>query len=249
MLLQSQEQLLLQQHFCIATPNEAMSGQMWSVSDLVDEKRIYPLVQQLSNQLGTDLLPVTAAYLSKHYAYMLVVSVLYAMSVMNKGLDVSIENIRIHFRQESGNIVWKLILNNWNISRPHINRESWREDIVRELFGNIAQVWEALHKSTGASKRMMWENTASYVYWLYEDKLRDLPLDRKQVENDFHYLLNAPAEFFWETYQPLQRFYHSKINVAWTKQPVRMRKTCCLYYQLNSEGNCCYTCPRLMKQK
>lgn len=250
-ILQTQEQSLLQQHFWIASPDDMVRGQTYNASELLDEKRLFSLIQQHARQLETNSLITTAAHLSKQYAYMLVVPVLYTMSAINKGLDASIDNIQIHFKQENGNTVWELNLKNWNASIPGSNREVWREQLVRDLFENLACVWQALQTLTGVSRFMMWENTANYIYWLYEDKLQDLSSDRKkQAQEDFHYLLyEVPAEAFLETFQPLYRYYHPKVHVAWSEQPIRLRKTCCLYYQLNAEGQCCHSCPRKYHRK
>lgn len=252
MILQSQEQTLLQQQFWIASPEELVDAQTWDARELLDKNRLLSLTQQLSEELGTDSQIAVAAHLSKNYAYMLAVPVLYTMSALNKGLDASIENIQIRLNQENGKTGWELILKNWHASLPKTDRKVWRERVVRNLLENLAFVWQSLHTWTRASKLMMWENVANYVYWLYEEKLQDLPSDQKQLaQEDFHYLLyQVPAKFFLETYQPFHRFYQPKEEVTdcESEQPVRMRKTCCLYYLLNSEGICCHTCPRQIKR-
>jgi len=246
-ILKTKEQEFLQQHFWVASPAAVSNGQTFAAQDLLSKKRALTILNQLAEQLGSDSMVTVAAQLAKKYAYMLVVPVLYTMSAMNKGLNPSIKNTRFCPKWENGNSFFDLKLKNWSVSIPLNGRETWREHLVRELFrDHIAVVWQALHLFTGVPLSILWENTATYVYWLYEQKLADMPPGiRERAQEDFQYLLHeAPAEFFLEQVQPFARFHGEKVAVPWSEKPIRIRKTCCLYYQLDAEGQCCHNCPR-----
>ncbi len=59
-----------------------------------------------------------------------------------------------------------------------------------------------------------------------------------RIEDDFAYLVHkAPGALFGEIQNPFVPFY--------TEAPaVRMRKTCCFYFQVSTSGEYCTVCPK-----
>lgn len=242
-----QELEYLREHLRVTTQRGGNSIISIPVHDLIQLDSCREYLTHLTTLFDSPSLMVTASQLSKRYTFLAVLPALYAMSVYNKGLDLTVKNCFIESCFRNENWLPQLCLSNWQVSEPGVDRHSWREQVVHTIFAeNIAKAWRTLSKCTGISPAILWENTAVYVYWLYETKLANIegPL-RKQVEDDFRYLIQgAPASFFGETFQPLARFYTNKRRTSFSEEPLRMRKTCCLYYQLNAEGECCTGCPK-----
>ncbi|WP_180954101.1 IucA/IucC family C-terminal-domain containing protein [Bacillus sp. M6-12] len=186
---------------------------------------------------------VTASQFSKRYSFLTAAPCLYAMSVFSKGMDLSIENTYIEADFLCDQWVPDLRLSDLRVSMPNQNRFEWRERVLTSLFsGNITKIWDSLSAATRVPKAILWENTAVYVFWLYEKKIGEkLELEAiSRAEEDFHYLINeAPGWVFGESENPLKKYYTSVGN----EQSVRIRKTCCLYHKLKNSTDFCSNCP------
>jgi ferric iron reductase protein FhuF len=250
--LLSHELNFLQEHLRITTKQSSDWWASCSVKDLLDPDKCQAYLTHLSDLLGSPSLVVTASQFSKRYTFMAVLPALYAMSAFNKGLDVSMENCHIESAYRNDKWAPRLRLTNWSVSRPEGDRNGWRERMVHTIFAeNVANVWRVLSACTGISRMVLWENTAVYVYWLYEKKLAEADeITRRRAEEDFRYLVSgAPPECFGDWIQPLSKYYFKKSPVPFSEEPIRTRKTCCLYYQLAGAKKCCSNCPKNMQEE
>ncbi|MBA4494729.1 IucA/IucC family C-terminal-domain containing protein [Paenactinomyces guangxiensis] len=248
--LHSDKLQFLEEHFRVTNrpSNDLLAS--CHAKDLVDPEKCHHYLTCLSDRLGSPSLLVTASQFSKRYTFLAVLPVLYAMSVYNKGLDVSVENCYVESAYQKENWLPKLRLDSWVTTEPGLNRSRWRKEIVKSIFADhISGVWQVLSKCAGISCSILWENTAIYVYWLYEKKLADAPeAIRTRVKEDFQFLIrHAPADCFGGCTQPLAKYYSETNMTDRSDPPVRIRKTCCLYYHLNAAGKCCSGCPRSLR--
>jgi len=193
----------------------------------------------------------TMSLFAKRYSYLIIASSLYAMSAFNKGLDYSIENCHIESSFQGQAWLPKVRLTDWPVSQPaEGGRKEWRDQVIRNIFAeNIAKAWHSLSKVGPISKAVLWENTAIYVYWLYENKFGEgADADQQaRIREDYDYLLNeAPAHLFGETKNPLARFNSAKVATLASETPIRIRKTCCYYYlAADDPEDYCPTCPKI----
>ncbi len=202
----------------------------------------------------TDAMTVAASMFAKRYAFMVTASGLYAMSAYNRSLDYAVENCRIESYRKGEAWLPKVRLSEWRVSRPDADNEEarneWRDRAIRNLFAdNLSRVWNALAKSVPVSKAVLWENTAIYVYWLYENEFLAGASDEQKarMQADYDYLVRkAPASLFGTSGNPLAKYDGPKRATAVSDKPIRVRKTCCYYYKLSDEpGDYCQTCPKL----
>jgi ferric iron reductase protein FhuF len=192
----------------------------------------------------------TASQFAKRYAFLTAAPGLYAMTLYNKGLEASIEHAFLGAPGEQ-NKPWPahMYINQLQVSEPAGGyRDEWREEIVKSLFaGNIARLWRALSKTAGLPMPILWENTAVRVFSLYEKRMGAGAgkEERLRIEDDFAYLVHhAPGALFGEAQNPFAAFYHDAPTVSSATPPVRMRKTCCFYYQVSAGGEYCTACPK-----
>ncbi|MEW4371490.1 IucA/IucC family C-terminal-domain containing protein [Paenibacillus kandeliae] len=126
--------------------------------------------------------------------------------------------------------------------------EAQRDAYLHMIFADHLQpVWDSLSKAAGVSRAILWENTAIYVYYLYETMLSDPAYDshRQQIDEDFTYLTgNAAASLFGERWNPVSRFHTPKRPLPGSDTPRRVRQTCCLYYQSADDAAYCSVCPK-----
>ncbi|MCL6572514.1 MAG: (2Fe-2S)-binding protein [Bacillus sp. (in: Bacteria)] len=216
----------------------------FNVVDLQDEGFLRDFIKNLADTIGAPTEKIAAPIFIKRYAFLAVIS-LYAMSAWNKKVDVSLENVSME-NFDSGKEPWLPLFSltdgrfeDWNGE----NRDLWRKTILKDLFANnIYPIIEKLEKTFQISKLILWENIAVYLFWLYENELKDS--GNENVENDFRYLiLEAEGQLFGPYHlNPFHKYFGEKMySEEWDKE-IRIRKTCCFSYQLPA-GKRCKTCP------
>ncbi|SDG25136.1 Ferric iron reductase protein FhuF, involved in iron transport [Fontibacillus panacisegetis] len=250
-LLDKREWEYLTQNLRLTTEVSSEREFSMASSDLLDEELCGNYLDRLTAVFESPSRRVTASMLAKRYAFMVVSPSLYAMSMFDKGLKLPLKDSHIEsgFRNEA----WlpSLRLSKMEFTEPadrdsYRHRELWRDVVVRSIFADhLAPLWGALSRAANIPKPILWENTAVYVYFLYETRIAGEAEGARKavVEKDFDYLLNAPAELFGESRNPLSQFYSPKLVVEGSDKPVRMRKTCCQYYTTSKERHYCNSCP------
>ncbi|MEH7237110.1 IucA/IucC family C-terminal-domain containing protein [Bacillus sp. JJ1562] len=218
--------------------------------ELFNEEKIKQYLENVGQKISAPDKRVAASMFMKRYGFFAVLN-LYAMTVLNKRLNVSLSNISLETSE--GEKLWY-----WNpkfyfsdlqtVSAPSDSRDKWRDETVRAIFhDHIHEVMMTLTKHSGLSKKVLWENVAIYVYWLYESVLAKHEFDdkRKIIQEDFEYLVKkAEGELFGPiAFNPLSRYFGVKVFRPEYEQNIRTRKTCCLYYKSTSTEDRCKTCP------
>ncbi|TFE22867.1 IucA/IucC family C-terminal-domain containing protein [Cohnella luojiensis] len=191
-----------------------------------------------------------ASLFAKRYSFLIIASSLYAMSRYDKSLDYSIGNCHVESHHQGQTWLPKVRLTDWQVTAPgEGGRNEWRDQVIRNVFAdNLSKAWRALSKSASVSISVLWENTAIYVYWLYENKFMegaDAEL-KVRLQADYDYLRSeAPAHLFGVTKNPLAKFDSPKVVTCASDHPIRIRKTCCYYYLASDESNdFCSSCPK-----
>ncbi|RFB15042.1 iron reductase [Bacillus sp. HNG] len=220
------------------------------VIELCDEKVIQQYLDNVGQKISAPDKRVAASMFMKRYGFFAVLN-LFAMTVLNKRLNVSLSNISLETSEEEKMWYWNpkfYFTDLQTMSAPSDSRDNWRDDTIRAIFhDHIHEVIIILTKHSGLSKKVLWENVAIYVYWLYESVLAKPKFDdkRKIIEEDFEYLVKkAKGELFGPiAFNPLSRYFGVKAYRAEYDQNIRTRKTCCLYYKTTTTEDRCKTCP------
>lgn len=215
----------------------------FSIVDLQEEKFLRDFIKDLAASIGAPSEKTAASIFIKRYAFMAVIS-LYSMTVWNKKVNLSLENIEMEKVEKGKDWLPKFAfkdvkLEDWN----GVDRELWRKTILEALFAkNIFPIIDSLEKAFRISKLILWENIAVYIFWLYETELKNLKNDT--VVNDFRYLILEAEGRLFGSYNknPLPKYYGEKTYLTEWDDEIRVRKTCCFSYQLPA-GKRCKTCP------
>lgn len=219
-------------------------------TDLLDPDKSQAYLEKVSKIYETDSSVATVSMFAKRYAYLVIAANLYAISYFNKAYNLELENGDMESEYHGGAWLPKARLRDWTLTEPVPGRRAeWRDEVLERMFaGNLSRVWAALAKHAKVPKSILWENTAIYVYWLYEKNFGEgaHPKQQQQLEEDYHYLLHgAPAHLFGEKRNPLMQFNSPKIARSGYEQPLRVRKTCCFYYiTSDKQDDYCSTCPK-----
>lgn len=253
--LKQDEFQYLEDHYRLCRQKEATQGEL-SIEGrlLIDSDHVYQYVRALQQKLNSSSIPATASMFSKRYSYLIVVNSLYAMSGFNKGIKLTLNSVYIQSYFNGATWLPKLVIEKPSETTPLEGmRNEWRDDVIKETFHHLNSVWGCLSKVSNLSEQTLWENTALYVFWLYENQLVESESEWVKIRSmdDFTYLVHKAPGYLFGSYQenPLSRFYREKTYSANHKVCVRMRTTCCLSYQVGSKRQYCSTCPHIHRQR
>lgn len=216
----------------------AETGKSFCVANLMEKSFAIDFMKNLAHIIDAPSERTAASIFIKRYAFVAVIS-LFAMTSANKKMNLSLENIEMEDAERGKDWLPKISLKDTSIEAWNgEDRDEWRKNVYRDLFANnIFPLIEHFEKTFKVSKLILWENIAVYLFWLYETELNDH--ESPDVLNDFHFLIKEAEGNLFGKYNlnPIQKYYSKKDS----EDEVRIRKTCCLTYQLGSKR--CKTCP------
>lgn len=212
-----------------------------NVQSLFDEG-IKEYLNQVMDKIGAPNQKVAASLFIKRYAFLAVIA-LYSMSHFNRRLNVNPSNLILVSYHEDKQWLPKFYFKDLTFTSVKGSREHWREQYVKDIFANhLSILIDQVSEETHLSKLILWENTAVYLFWLYESLLAK---GDKQIAEDFRYIFReAPGHVFGSYNQnPLTKYETKKVFKPATDHFIRPRKTCCFSYQLIENSKKCSTCP------
>ncbi|MEH6948127.1 IucA/IucC family C-terminal-domain containing protein [Bacillus sp. JJ634] len=230
-------------HIC----NVSQIDEVMLVTDLLEEEKCRLFLQKQMQELRAPSLSVAASMFSKRYAYLVVASTLYSMVEFNSVLNLPIQACSLSTKRT---LYIQENMCQWNEGK-NIEREQWRENILRELFSNhIAPIWNMLNKLSGIPSAILWENLSVRINSIYRKLLAQeiASIKKQRLYSDFNYLKGTSGELFDLLENPINRF----LKIGEDLHIYPYRQTCCLYYQLeeDSEGiGYCTNCPIGRKRK
>lgn len=250
---------VLSQTFGMFTGQPPDSSARIPCLDLLDETRCAAYLDRLAKTLPTPSRLIAASMFAKRYAFIAAVPALYAMTARGKGVELAIASCSLD--ASPGRIgQLRLLATDVAVSSPQAGmRERWREALIGKLFADhIARIWRTVSKVADIPLPILWENAAVRVYSLYEKRISG----EADACADYDYLIHgAPGRAFGERTNPLGRFYEGRrspsasaaspaapIVAASREAPaIRIRTTCCFYYQAAPDADYCDACPKISR--
>jgi ferric iron reductase protein FhuF len=218
-------------------------------SDLLDEARLNDYLLKVKNKMEAVNLMVAASLFVKRYSFA-VLSALYSMSVWNKSLNFSIQNISMETLNDD-NQLWLPSFKFHDLSAapcPEDNRSTWRETVLKNIFRHhVDALFTKIMRVSKLPKLIMWENLYIYILWMYNELLNDQSLSHihVQIQEDLDYILQTgPGHLFGSYHKnPFIKYDQLPSYDEETGQEVKIRKTCCFAYLTIMKGQHCKTCP------
>ncbi|MZQ80861.1 hypothetical protein GQF01_01740 [Paenibacillus sp. 5J-6] len=213
--------------------------------DLLNEEMCSDYLDQLSVLLQSPSRMITASQFFKRYAALSAVPQLYAMTVYNKGLNLAAENC---FLEPGRSWLEHVGLADMDVVVPEAGeRHVWRNRVISAIFAeNIGKLIAVMSKVANVPKSILWENVAVRIFSLYEKRIGITGEQQEQSRADFQYVVHqAPGALFGEKQNPLSRFYRKSTLTSLSTTPLRVRKTCCFYYEVSSVKEYCTGCPKV----
>lgn len=225
------------------------SDELISFEQLTDPVFFKSYLDEIQHHFGTDKKYVAASQFVKRIGFALAMPVLYAMTIYDKKLDTSLSNCFIASDFKNGKWMPQLYMENLETVEPSLDdRLSWRESISENLFKkNLTPLLKNISVVASVPLPILWENVAIYVYWLYEKRIQEGVQNglKRQILSDFYYLIHqGPGCFYGEVENPLKKYFGAMCELPISVEPVRIRRTCCFYYDIAPNGEYCTTCPK-----
>ena len=246
-MLTPDERSYLYRYFRLRTCAEADIRNVTAHS-LLDTDTCRGMLTTMMPLIGAPDLSITASLFVKRLAFLITGNVLYAMSVFDKGLILSLSNSRLEYAHDNGLWTSSLPADMTESVAPDDGRDRWREVIVGALFKDfLSPLLDALSRVSALPVQILWENVSVRVYSLYQGRMDCLdPQQEQRRQADYGWLLNqADASVFGLPWNPLKRFNRPLKQTA-NGEKVRFRRTCCFYYKASSPVEYCHNCPLLI---
>jgi len=245
-----EEQTALEQ-YRVSFTTEAPTQFTIKIDDLFQKDKLADYLSIVQKELQAPSLMSAASAFSKRYSYLVVVPALYAFSSWNKQLNMVGENLSLLSPESDEKWLPRLLLKERDASllETKEERELARNQLIETVFArHLSPLWDNLSAVTKIPKHILWENTAIYLYWLYESLLEKEELSPKVRDNiqlDYDYILHeakAPLFGYFDNESPFLAYYGEKQKV--NGKALRIRKTCCFYYEISEEKAMCTICPK-----
>ncbi|MGN7759881.1 IucA/IucC family C-terminal-domain containing protein [Paenibacillus sp. 22594] len=244
--LSQEEWSELSQYFGLRKQARPCSAYSVNALALKDAKTCSAYLDRLNVLLPSPTRAVAASQFVKRYAFLSAAPLLYTMTVYNKGLDFSSGNCWLAAPPGRSWLEY-VSLTDANATIPGAEgRQVWRETVLQTLFArNLGRLIQVMSRVAHVPKAILWENVAVRVFSLYEKRIGLLGDQHEQARADFQYLVHqAPGALFGEKQNPLDRFYSRPSSPSLPDSPLRIRKTCCFYYEISSTAEYCDNCPK-----
>ncbi|MFC3886654.1 (2Fe-2S)-binding protein [Bacillus songklensis] len=217
--------------------------------DLTDEQQLKAYLIKVREKVEAANLTVAASLFIKRYSFAVLVA-LYSMSVLDKRLNFSVENVSVETLDEEDNL-WLPSFKLHDLSIEETSRADrliWRDDVLKQIFCHHVDVlFTHIMKVCKLPKLIMWENLYVYICWMYEQLLNDSQLHsiHKRIRSDFQYILKEGKGHLFGIYHqnPFLKYDQPDQFSEKDGQEVRIRKTCCFAYLTAMKGKHCKTCP------
>lgn len=221
-------------------------------SKLLDDALCLATLQKIQPEIGAPNLKITASLVMKRVAFLTLAPVLYSMSRFDKGLNATLENSVFEYPLKNRLWLSKMPLKSTSISICRSDRDAWRESVLTAVFsGNLSLLVEQFYALTKVPKCILWENIAVRVFSIYERRiLMNISEEiRAQAQSDYEFLLDTKTSaLFGLDENPLTRFHRKTLKTALSDEAVRVRRTCCYYYQATQPSEYCSNCPLPLKK-
>lgn len=214
---------------------------------LLDKEFLEDFLQKNKSELGTESLFVAASQFIKRLGYVLMVPAFYSASAYNKMLKVDLWHGQLVIRNVKGKWMPHLFLEDQSVAiLTGPDRQLHFENFSHQLLAALAKIIDNVSEVAKVPKTILWENAVIYIYWLYESRFKNARKGvQLQAQEDFQFLLEKlPGIAFNLNSNPLKKYYHDKTQLSSLSEPIRIRQTCCFYYEIAGDRQYCKTCPK-----
>lgn len=213
----------------------SVDGQATHFEPLLDSKRLPETLSWLTGRIGAPNACVTSSILIKRMGFYAVLHFV-AMTALEKKLNVDLKELMLVDQSEDTLWLPDFYLGDFELEEARESRDEWRDSVLYDVFARcLSPLIHLLKEQTRLNEKVMWENIAIYIHWIYGKLMKDKEIEVRAAA-DYHYIFHeADGTLFGDdSKNPLSSFADSEGD----------RQTCCLSYMLRKqEKRTCKTCP------
>jgi ferric iron reductase protein FhuF len=220
-----------------------------ALGDLLVSEKTEQFLQEYGKFIKAPDLNVSATYFSSMFG-MTCSAFISMLSLYNVKIPVTPSSLLIQFYHNEqyhfDNIAFKLNSEEWYAGE---NSESWRRDQIGEFLRTfVAPLLEHIAKVADIRVRELWGQLVVGLDFGFNKSLAMAESEEQteKLKSDYDWLTGK-----WNTSilfcdkNPLNFPYLEVESAQDPEVKLRIKPTCCLYYQTEGAKNKCYTCPRL----
>lgn len=214
---------------------------------LMDESCLKEYIVSIQHHIGATNIKAAASIFLKRYAFLSVIY-LYTMTMNNKRLNISFENVSLETNDSSELWLPCFYIHRLEVQALKENRQQWRANSIELLFKeHISPILNTLSNVTKVSKLVLWENIAVYIFWLYETFILEEEISQDiltRAQKDFQFIISPTASKLFGDYSenPLARYYEGELET------INRKRTTCCYSHLTKSQKYCTTCPHIISK-
>ncbi|QIC05543.1 hypothetical protein GOP56_08040 [Brevibacillus sp. 7WMA2] len=224
-------------------------------TDLLNESTMRNFIDQYALVIKALDDTATAAYIASWFLGM-ATGLQYMVSIQNKALDFSLENVIVHMSPKSEGSYTRISfqLRSWAETKAPVSdekRQEWRTDVLSRLYGEtLRPLLECISAVTGFNVGQMWGQLPMKFHHFTTNLLEQTTSseEKQRVIDDFHFLQHElNPSVFGRSKNPFDVKVRLIEHIEDPTKQMRMKNVCCRYFR--TEGaQYCYTCP-LMKEE
>lgn len=249
-----QEEQFMIDNFCIRYTDHPSKQFSVRLSDLMKDSHLDEFINFYGPTIKAVQSDVVATYFCGYYGWALA-GMQYALS-LDLSYDMALSNIelQVYFDEQYDyhGLHFKFI-NSSTITCKKEDREAWcRQELTKAYRECMTPLLQVLSKKTNLSMKHLWGQIAIGLYNGYDQnvELAQEGEQKSKIKHDFTLLTKElEAEVFHMKKNP---FDMSVRKIESAKEPgvyMRMKPSCCLYYQTEGADTKCYSCPRLSDEE
>lgn len=248
-----QQQPVLEQYFSIFETKREHAILSLPASELVTSEGIARFVSVYQPLLKGFYPTVTATFFCSYLAS-LSAGVQYCLSIENRALEVSLDQVTVEIIPEPTYYRIGFIVPQNNLQAAPEDEEArrqWRAQILTRYYDQTANALvQAFATGTGINPGQLWGQFPGIFDYFMETLLgmSEVQHRHQHLQEDYHFLTQElDPQVFGRKKNPFQlkaRFIEALMD---PNKSVRIRGSCCLYFQ-TQEGEYCYNCPRISEE-
>ncbi len=244
---------LLDEKYGVATKSKENLLFSFPATDLLDDDKLKDILSRYTPLIKGTVPSVGEVYLAGWFRGPML-ALLHLLTENNLALDLSLGNMTVEIYEELYNERLYTSASLWvqhteaetGPADPKLNEEWTRGKISTFFEQTIRPVFEALERVGTQKSAMYWGQLPTSLQYGYDLMSQVLTSDpgKQTLDRNLAITKALPGECFGRSRNPLDVKFHYTESLADPDKQVRLKNSCCLYYQIE-DGSYCYTCPRI----
>jgi hypothetical protein len=232
-------------------PNKLYSVRL---SDFNNKEVINDFIDNYGEKIKALNSEVAATYFCSAYGWMLS-GLQYVLSHYDTALNTSLSNIELQMYYDKEHNYYGIGFRFIDCKDAPLSteRKQWRRDVLEKLYStNVAPLVNLFHEATNVRLRDLYGQLSIGIYNGYDRvvEICQSVEEKAKIKDDFHFLTKELSPTIFNLKKNPFNISFSMIESPREEGvTIRMKPSCCLYYQTEGATTKCYGCPRMTNEE